>query len=98
MIKKPDFLQFDTDSWETKVDQKILGWAWSKMGVFTLVSGLSNWLYLKKELFEETDFWCVDKNSEKSKVTLIIFGRCWSKIGMVFWSQGSKICSISRVN
>ena len=40
MMKKPDFLHVDTDSWKLKVNQKILGWAWSKMGVATLVSGL----------------------------------------------------------
>ena len=36
--EKPDFLNVDTDSWKLKVDQKILGWAWSKMGVATLDS------------------------------------------------------------
>ena len=40
MMKKPDFLHVDTDSWKLKVDQKILGWVWSKMAVATLVSGL----------------------------------------------------------
>ena len=37
MMKKPGFLYIDTDSWKLKVDKKILGWAWSKMGVATLV-------------------------------------------------------------
>ena len=39
-MKKPDFLHIDTDSWKLKIDQKILGWAWAKMGVATLVSEL----------------------------------------------------------
>ena len=42
MMKKPEFLHGDTDSWKLKVDQKLLEWAWSKMSV----------LYLKKELIE----------------------------------------------
>ena len=39
-VKEPDFLHVDTYSHELKVYQKILGWAWSKMGVTTLVMGL----------------------------------------------------------
>ena len=35
-MKKPDFLRVDTDSWKLRVDWKILGWVWSKMGVSTL--------------------------------------------------------------
>ena len=38
MRKKPDFLHIDANSWELKVDWKILVWAWSKMSVATLVS------------------------------------------------------------
>ena len=38
--KKPHFVHIDTDSWKIEVDWKILGWAWSKMGVATLFSGL----------------------------------------------------------
>ena len=33
MIKRPYFLHVDTDSWKLKVDQEVLQWAWSKMGV-----------------------------------------------------------------
>ena len=40
MMKKPDFLHVDTDSWKLKVDQKVLWWAWSKMCLTTLVTGL----------------------------------------------------------
>ena len=40
MMKKPDFLHVDTNSWKIEVDGKILGWGWSKMGVATLLSGL----------------------------------------------------------
>ena len=40
MIKKSDFLHVDTDSWKIEVDRKVLGWAWSKMGVAALFSGL----------------------------------------------------------
>ena len=38
--KKPDFLQVDTDLSKLKIDWRILGWAWSKMAVATLLSGL----------------------------------------------------------
>ena len=34
-MKKPGFLHVDTDSWKLEVD-----WAWSKMVVATLLSGL----------------------------------------------------------
>ena len=47
-MKKPDFLYVDTESWRSKVDQKILQWAWSEV----VVAGLQNWLYLKKELID----------------------------------------------
>ena len=40
MMKKPDFLHVDTDSWKLKVDQKVLWWVWSKMCLTTLVTGL----------------------------------------------------------
>ena len=40
MIKKPDFLHFDRDSWKIEVYWKILGCIWSKMSVSTLFSGL----------------------------------------------------------
>ena len=40
----------DRDSWKLKIDWKIFGCVWSKMGVATLMYGNSNWLYLKKEL------------------------------------------------
>ena len=52
MLKKPDFLHVDTDSWKLKVDQRILGWAWSKMGVATLISGLKIGCMYVKELIE----------------------------------------------
>ena len=48
MMKKPDFLHVDTESWRLKVDQKILQWACSEV----VVAGLQNWLYLKKELID----------------------------------------------
>ena len=51
-MKKPDFVPVNTDSWKLIVDSKILGWAWSKMGVPTLVSRLENLLYLKNESME----------------------------------------------
>ena len=38
--EKPDFLYVEKDSWKIEVDWKILGWAWLKMGVATLLSGL----------------------------------------------------------
>ena len=39
-MMKPDFLYANTDSVKLKVNQKILGWVWLKMGVTTLVSAL----------------------------------------------------------
>ena len=57
-----------------EVDLKILAWAWSKMGVATLVSG-----HLKLAVPQEginRVSWCVDKNSGNLKVTLIIFALC----------------------
>ena len=38
--EKAWFLHVDVDSWKLKVDQKILGWAWSKMGFAAPVSRL----------------------------------------------------------
>ena len=39
-MKEPDFLHVDTSSHKLKVDQKIFGWAWSEMGMASLVTGL----------------------------------------------------------
>ena len=39
-MKQPDFLHVDTNSHKLKVDQKIWEWAWSEMGVASLVTGL----------------------------------------------------------
>ena len=36
-----------------RVDRKIFGRVWSKMGVATLLTGLLNWLYLIKESMEQ---------------------------------------------
>ena len=40
ITEKLDFLHVDTNLWKLKVDKKTLEWAWSKMGVATVVSGL----------------------------------------------------------
>ena len=52
---------------------KKLWWAWSEMGVTSLVTGLKNWLYLKKELMEWTNFLHAGANSVKLKSNLIDF-------------------------
>ena len=39
-MKYPDFLHVDTNSYKLKADQKISGWAWSEIGVGSLVTGL----------------------------------------------------------
>ena len=39
-MKQPYFLHVDTNSHKLKVDQKIWGWAWSEIGVASLVTGL----------------------------------------------------------
>ena len=44
------------------------------MNVATLVTGLKNRLYFKKESTEETNFFNADTTSGKLTVTLIIFG------------------------
>ena len=41
-MKKPDFLHVDTNSYKLKVDQKLFGWAWLKLGVASLVAELQN--------------------------------------------------------
>ena len=48
-VKLSDFLHVDTNSHKSKVYQNFFGWAWSKMGMTSLVIGLSssNSLYLK---------------------------------------------------
>ena len=38
--KQLDFLHVDTNSGKLIVDQKCFGWAWSKMGVVSLITGL----------------------------------------------------------
>ena len=39
IVEEPDFLQVDTNSHKLKVDQKMFGWAWSKIVVASLVMG-----------------------------------------------------------
>ena len=39
-MKQPHFLHADANSPKLKADRKFLGWAWSKMSVANLVSGL----------------------------------------------------------
>ena len=39
-MKQLDFWHVDTNSLKLKVDQKLFGWVWSKMGVASLVTGL----------------------------------------------------------
>ena len=39
-MKKPDFLNVDTNSWKLKIDRTILRWVWSKMGIVTLITRL----------------------------------------------------------
>ena len=39
-LKQPHFLQVDRNSQKLNVDPKCFGWAWSRMGVANLVSGL----------------------------------------------------------
>ena len=39
-MKSPDFLHVNSNSHKLKIDQKILEWVWSKMGVVSLFMGL----------------------------------------------------------
>ena len=41
-MKYPVFLHVDTNSHELTVDQKTFWWAWSEMGVASLVMGLED--------------------------------------------------------
>ena len=41
-MKWPDFLLVDTNLHKLKVDQKVLGWAWSDLDVASPVTGLLN--------------------------------------------------------
>ena len=54
-MKQPHFLHADTNSQKLKVLRKFFAFAWSKMSVANLVTGLQNWLYLKNEQVELTD-------------------------------------------
>ena len=40
LMKQPNFLHVDTNSQKLKVERSFLGWAWSKVCVTSLVSGL----------------------------------------------------------
>ena len=48
IMKKLDFCMLI----EIYGNWKVLGWAWSKIEMATLVRGHKNWLYLKKELMD----------------------------------------------
>ena len=61
-----------TDLQKLKVDQKIFVWAWIKMGLTSLVTGLLNWIYLKNEWWNQLIFLHVGTNSGKLKVDSII--------------------------
>ena len=39
-MKQPHFLHVDTNSQKIKADQILFGWAWSEMGVASLVTGI----------------------------------------------------------
>ena len=41
-MRQPVFLHVNTNSRQLKIDQKIFGWAWSEMGLTSLVTGLEN--------------------------------------------------------
>ena len=64
-----DFLHVDTDLQILKADQMFFGWAWSKMDVASLVTGLS-----KNEKMEQINFLHAGANSGKLKVDSLIFG------------------------
>ena len=40
LMKQSHFLNVDTNSQKLKVDRKFCGWAWSKIGVTNLISGI----------------------------------------------------------
>ena len=84
-MKQPDFQLVDTNSHKLKVDQNVYCWAWSEMGVASLVSALQNEQYLNDELMKYTDFSHVMANSEKLKVMSIIFGWVWSRMSMAIY-------------
>ena len=55
------------------------------MGAATLVTGLQNWLYLKKELMKLIDFLHDNTNLGKLKVTVTIIRYAWSKTAVVIY-------------
>ena len=81
-MKQPHFLHFDTNSQKLKVDWKVFDGAWSKMSVANVVSGLQNWLYLKKEEMELTDFLHAGTISQKLKGDWKCLGWTWSEVGV----------------
>ena len=83
---------------EELTDGTDFGWAWSKIGVTSLVTGLLNLLYLKNEQMEQIDFLHAVINSEKLKVDSIIFGWAWSKMAIAFSSSDPKMCCILKTN
>ena len=51
-MKSPDFLHVDTNSHKLKVDQKLFGWVWSKMGVWS----------------QDTKIGCISRRNKWSKL------------------------------
>ena len=78
-VKQPDFLQVDTHSQNLKVDQKICGWEWSKMGVASLVMGLEN-CTSRMNGWKELIF-CMLVQIQEAKITM--FEWAWQKMGVV---------------
>ena len=89
-------LHVDFKSYKFKVDWKLLGWAWSKMGVTSLITRLKNWLYLKSELLELADFFA-STSQESYKLLQWFLGGRGQKCTGPFSSWDSKICCILRM-
>ena len=63
-------MHVDTDSQKLKADQTFIGWAWSKMGVLSLVTGLKT---VSQNLTDGIDFFShTGTNSGKLKVDSMI--------------------------
>ena len=63
LMKQPHFLRVYTNSEKVKADRKLFVERDQKTSVANLVSGLSNWLYLKNEDIELADFFRAGTNS-----------------------------------
>ena len=94
--KEHNSLHVDINSQKLKFDWKFFSWAWLKMGVTNLVSGLWNWLYFQNEQMELTCFLHAGTISHKIKRWLKILGVSMVKNGSGEFGGGSLKLTVSE--